>query len=258
MLAGYDYASDLACSPWDFSVEIDRLLARGITTSDLRWLIKRGYLSHAREITGAGDAERRFESQGKNLAFFDDTCFVLTAAGLALLGRDPEETERSLRVAGMPGQPRMPGQPDMPGQHGEQSEGNAAEPAEMVVSADPILLPYGSRSTAELKPKWDRESRMFVVGEHLVKHFRVPSPNQAAVLNAFQEEGWPRVVDDPLPPLHDQEPKRRLRDTIKCLNQHQVVRVIRFRGDGTGQRVSWELLLESAGTGKLATVRRAA
>ena len=26
---------------------------------------------------------------------------------------------------------------------------------------------------------------------------------------------------------------------IKCLNQHQVVRVIRFRGDGTGERVSW-------------------
>ena len=95
---------------------------------------------------------------------------------------------------------------------------------------------------AEERPNWDWKTRRFVVGERLVKHFRVPSPNQAAVLDAFQEEGWPHWVDDPLPPLPNQEPKRRLRDTIKCLNQHQVSRIIRFHGDGTGQRVSWALL----------------
>lgn len=57
LLAAYDYAHDLACSFWDFSVKIDRLLARGLTTSDLRWLVKRGYLNHAREVTGPHDAD---------------------------------------------------------------------------------------------------------------------------------------------------------------------------------------------------------
>jgi hypothetical protein len=100
-----------------------------------------------------------------------------------------------------------------------------------------------------------------MVGEYLIKRFRVPSPNQEAVLDAFQEEGWPRSVDDPLSPVADQLPKRRLRDTIKCLNLNQAHRAIRFRGDGTGQRVSWELLMDSAGTtdsGVVKTIRRAA
>jgi hypothetical protein len=110
-------------------------------------------------------------------------------------------------------------------------------------------------------PNWDRETRTFMVGEYLVKQFRVPSPNQEAVLDAFQEEGWPRTVDDPLSPMPDQQPKRRLRDTIKCLNMNQATRAIRFRGDGTGQRVSWELLIDSAGAsvpGVSKTLRRAA
>jgi hypothetical protein len=53
-------------------------------------------------------------------------------------------------------------------------------------------------------------------------------------------------VDDPLSPVADYDPKRRLRDTIKCLNLNQAARLIRFRGDGTGQRVQWEMMAESA------------
>ena len=79
-------------------------------------------------------------------------------------------------------------------------------------STAPVLLPYGLPMDAGagpngMGPNWDRETRKFVVGDRLVKHFRVPSPNQAAVLDAFQEEGWPRSVDDPLSPLPDQEPE---------------------------------------------------
>ena len=92
-----------------------------------------------------------------------------------------------------------------------------------------------------LIPSWNRNSRTFWVGDELVKHFRVPSPNQEAVLDAFQEEDWPASIDDPLPPLMDQQPKLRLRDTIKRLNRNQATRLIRFHGDGTGQRVFWVL-----------------
>ena len=82
-----------------------------------------------------------------------------------------------------------------------------------------------------------------MVGEHVVKQFRVPSPNQEAILDAFQEEGWPTFVDDPLSPVPGQSAKRRLRDTIKGLNANQAAAVIRFHGDGTGQRVTWNLLI---------------
>ena len=80
------------------------------------------------------------------------------------------------------------------------------------------------------------------MGNLIVKEYRVRSPNQEAALSAFQEEQWPHYIDDPLSPMPDQSPKQRLRDTVKRLNENQKNRLIRFRGDGTGERVRWELI----------------
>ena len=64
-------------------------------------------------------------------------------------------------------------------------------------------------------------------------------------MSAFEEEGWPPRIDDPLSPHPDQDTKRRLSDTIKCLNRKQSNRIIHFRGDGTGEGVIWEFVEES-------------
>jgi hypothetical protein len=90
-------------------------------------------------------------------------------------------------------------------------------------------------------PHWDPVTRVLRVGRRIVKQFRVPSPNQERVLTAFQEEGWPSHVDDPLPPVPDGCPKDRLRDTIRYLNKGQKNHLVRFHGDGTGEGVVWEL-----------------
>ena len=60
------------------------------------------------------------------------------------------------------------------------------------------------------------------------------------ILSCFQESGWPVRIDDPLPPQAEQDSKRRLSDTIKCLNRKQVAPLMHFRGDGTGEGVIWE------------------
>jgi hypothetical protein len=73
-----------------------------------------------------------------------------------------------------------------------------------------------------------------------VKQYRVPSPNQEAILTAFAEEGWPSAIDDPLPPHPEQDPKHRLRKTVEGLNANQVQPLLRFRGDGSGRRILWE------------------
>ena len=70
----------------------------------------------------------------------------------------------------------------------------------------------------------------------------MPAVTQEAILAAFQEEGWPPHLDDPLPPVRDGYPKDRLRDAIRHLNANQKKRLIRFRGDGTGQGILWELI----------------
>ena len=59
---------------------------------------------------------------------------------------------------------------------------------------------------------------------------------------AFEEEGWPAKIDDPLAPQSQQDPKRRLHDTIKCLNRNQKNELLHFRGDGTGEGILWELV----------------
>jgi hypothetical protein len=78
------------------------------------------------------------------------------------------------------------------------------------------------------------------LGGRVVKKFQVPARNQELVLTAFQEERWPMRIDDPLPPIAEIEPKRRLHSTIQCLNRNQRAQLLQFRGDGTGRGICWE------------------
>src|SRR5205823_8333838 len=107
--------------------------------------------------------------------------------------------------------------------------------------------PKKNKSMAPL-PRWDSECRELWLGDVLVKQFRVPAPNQESILNAFQEEGWPRRIDDPLTPQHNQDPKCRLHDAIDRLNRSQKKRLIRFRGDGKGEGVLWERIADESPT----------
>lgn len=97
-----------------------------------------------------------------------------------------------------------------------------------------------AQQASAFQPQWDAEYRVLRMGRSVIKIYRVPSLIQEAILAAFQEEGWPHRIHDPLPPLGDIDPKSRLHDTIKRLNRHHQERLIRFRGDGTGEGVCWE------------------
>jgi hypothetical protein len=85
MAVAHDYASEAQCDPWQFAVELSRLTDLGLTPSDLRWLVLKGYATHAREVTQAADVARKFVPV-KNMAFPPGTCFLLTDAGLSFVG----------------------------------------------------------------------------------------------------------------------------------------------------------------------------
>jgi len=95
------------------------------------------------------------------------------------------------------------------------------------------------------QPCWDAQLRELRLGRVLVKQFRQPSANQERILSAFQEEGWPPRIDDPLPPDPEHDPKQRLRTTLKSLNRSQQQALIRFRSDGTGQGILWTMVEEN-------------
>jgi hypothetical protein len=88
-------------------------------------------------------------------------------------------------------------------------------------------------------PYWDAKLHQLYWRGCLVKEFRLPAPNQEAILAAFEEERWPARIDDPLPGIVDLDPKVRLHDAIKGLNRCQSQRLLRFRGDGTGKGIVW-------------------
>jgi len=89
-------------------------------------------------------------------------------------------------------------------------------------------------------PHWDRDRRVLYIGQQIVKRYSRPSPNQDLVLSAFEEEGWPSHVYDPLPHKDKGVAKKRLHDTIIWLNRNHEARLLRFRGDGSGEGICWE------------------
>ena len=91
-------------------------------------------------------------------------------------------------------------------------------------------------------PKWLSEQRILRLDDAVIKRFKWRAENQETILTAFEEEGWPLRIDDPLPPQPEQDSRRRLSDTIKGLNKKQTNNLIRFHGDGTGEGITWELI----------------
>jgi hypothetical protein len=205
----YFYAKDVNRDVWDFAVEIHALRAAGLTTSDLRWLVCKGYAVHRVELHRPGDNERKFRA-ASDLKFFKRSCFVLTPAGADLAGPN------------------------------EESAGSENRDESVLASQNQ----NGDGKAADLVPEWDPIRHELRVGGRLVKQFRLPSPNQETILTVFQEEGWPARIDDPLPQTPDVDSKERLHNTIRALNRHQRHRLLRIRGDGTGEGVMWELVQE--------------
>lgn len=201
LLEAFDYAQDVDCDAWEFAVSIRELQSLGIVASDLRWLVRKGFIEHASEVTVLGDNGRQFRPTG-DLTFCDSTCVILTPAGVAA---NSDGQNRNLTANSC---------------HTNYSKNG-----------------HGLSSSL---PIWDCDARKLFFRSVLVKWFKWRAANQEVVLSAFQEEGWPSRIDDPLCPRPDQDPKRRLSDTIKCLNQKQTNEVIRFHGDGSGEGIVWE------------------
>lgn len=207
LLRAYEYARELRHSGWDFAVALSELRFADFTSSDLRWLACRGYVELAAETTADGARERSFRPVQRTV-IAEKVCAVLTEPGACFA--------RSRR-------PRQPKRP-------------ARGPRTLSLN---IRTPNGEPNP---RPRWDEARRQLCVGDRVVKYFRQPAPNQEAILSAFEEEGWPPRIDDPLSPRPDRDPRQHLRDTIVNLNRYQRNRVLRFFGDGRGEGVCWEVV----------------
>ncbi len=94
----------------------------------------------------------------------------------------------------------------------------------------PVSEPTPPLSLAREVPAWEETARRLLFRGQVCKHFKKPAPDQETVITAFQEEGWPDAIDDPLQP-------GKLARTVESLNKR--LRHIRFRLNGAGTGVCW-------------------
>ena len=246
LLRASELAESLERSSWDFAVELAELRRIGLSNADLRWLICLGFVDHAAELAPAASHERIFTTTG-TLTFHRRTCFVLTDLGrsaarhLTCTSVSLTATNPSLTVPTSGGGKAQ----DFAGGNQPRSSDDQAAGAD---ASSPGTARAGGETGASIgplepvKPVWDADLNRLSLGDCVVKEYRTPAPNQQLVLSAFQEEGWPPRIDDPLPPVADLDPKRRLHETIISLNRHQRNRVLRFSGDGHALGIRWEVM----------------
>lgn len=113
--------------------------------------------------------------------------------------------------------------------------------ARLATAPEPQSSQWPEKGPSRPIPKYYPDLKeLWLLGE-LVKRFIVPAKNQELILTAFEEEGWPPRIDDPLPPKDEINPKKRIQDAICRLNRAQKPHQVKFRGAGDGTGVRWEI-----------------
>jgi len=219
----YTYAQDSGADLWDFALEIDRLYATGLTISDLRWLVAKKFVEHGQESSVYGGPHRSFRPDA-GFFFEAGTCVVLTPSGATF-------ADRFLNG------PVVSPQSTQPVETASIAGGATAS----LENKSPAATNLNGSLHLACKPCWHSTRRELCLDETVVKRFRVPAYNQELILSAFEEDGWPEQIDDPLPMSHDVDPHARLHDAVNRLNRAQTNPLLRFHGNGTGTGVSWKL-----------------
>lgn len=88
------------------------------------------------------------------------------------------------------------------------------------------------------KPNWNGDRCELSFRGRVVRKIRSRNvgANVCQILDVFQEDGWPDRIDDP---LTDGPNAQRLRETVRTLNAGLTD--LKFRMDGTGEGVLWEI-----------------
>jgi hypothetical protein len=224
-------ATDPARCQWEFAVELAQLRHLGLSDTHLRWLVLQGYVEYCPAHAPAVHGQHNGHSSAPRLHFDDNVLVSLSTAGAALV----ESLNGAILIA-----------PATSQRHNGHTHPFPFDPIAFPTTAlDPSTVAGVGNDSSPLVPVWDSQRRELRFAGKLVKQFKWPAHNQETILAAFQEEGWPPRIDDPLSPTPEIDPKRRLHDTIKCLNRNQNHRFLHFRGDGTGEGVIYDIARQS-------------
>lgn len=216
LLVASRYMESSECEKSQLAIRREELSAVGLEAIDCRWMRIRGLVDHFNETTFPGDAKRSFRNGDAIIG--DHSCFLLTPKGADFVVDFLDESQWEISSTAK-----------------EEARGY-----EVPVDWGTNNSAAQTTSQSNQQPRWDIHRQELWFDGRLIKRYRIPSPNQVAILCAFEEETWPSRIDDPLPQHCDIDPRRRLNDTIRNLNRSRINPLIRFSGDGSGQGILWE------------------
>jgi len=191
---------------WDYALEIDDLLQVGLTHQHLRWLSAEGLTEFGVETGQSGRSPRRFRVLARPVISFPKrTCCVLTPCGLNFFRR--LNGERNGLWPGLSGGP---------------------------------VTSRGSRTQSTMAdvPYWDGTKKLYFRGT-LLHEFKQPAPHEKAILQAFQEPGWPPYVTNPLLMVDPLDRGEKAANAVKKLNEHQAPQLLTFSVIDRGQKIGW-------------------
>lgn len=119
----------------------------------------------------------------------------------------------------------------------EPIDGDMARDEAADAAVDELKRESPGATDGQLKPSWDKEKCELRFDNAVVRHVKRSAKNIVRILDAFEEEGWPPRIDDPLPPATE---TRRLSETVRTLNDR--LDRIRFQADGSGKGIIWKPL----------------
>jgi hypothetical protein len=207
LLEAFEFARATSSNAWDFAVERSVLSNAGMSVNELRWLLASRFAEHGIDLTPS-DTERRPIRITKSFRFLDDSCFILTVAGVdhaRSLCRDPAQLD--------------PGKPNH-------------QPSD----ASGKSIPQAG------KPHWDRNSSRLIYEGIVCVILNRAAENLEAVLDAFEASGWAPQIHDPFPAGKPGNRKRRLHNTINALNRCQSTPRIHFASADSGRAIRWTLI----------------
>ncbi len=88
-------------------------------------------------------------------------------------------------------------------------------------------------------PVYDSDNILLYWRGAVIKTWGREPTTQDAVLRAFEEQDWQDEILDPIPPDSEQDPKERLRETVKRLNKNLKPGTTRFFTTRSGTAVRW-------------------
>ncbi len=88
--------------------------------------------------------------------------------------------------------------------------------------------------------RWDRDARTLYLDGAEIRKYKLAAANQFPILDSFQELGWPKTIDDPIPPKTKVDPVKRVNSTVTALNEG-ITGGLKFSSANAGKGFSWSI-----------------